>query len=267
MTKEFDKPHSERKVTIDVCNVVSDLPKDESVLIFVYKKRGGSGIDFDARITQALSKVGVGCDETVDYLGKQRKRVNIVTWGMETSLNNYSHCEHVILVGVMHRSKLDLSGSMVGQSDDLELNVSSKDISEIERSEKSHLIYQSISRGVCRIVEDGFAKPMTIYLIDKDKGLKEELNKVMPNVQWEEWEGNYSQSKSGVIDKTARLIRDYLEACTLTKVSINQLKKELKLDVPARTFTHARNYCIDNLTSKWMVEGRSLVTIDHYFSL
>lgn len=265
MTKEFNRPAKDWRVINDVCNVVTSIPKNESVLIFTFKEQVGQDVKFTGKIIQALSKAGVNCEATVPYQDIQRKRINIVTWGMETSLNDFNHCQHVILLGVLHRSRIDLASYMVGQSDDLKLPVDTSEIMNIQRSELIHLIYQAASRGSCRTVDNGYAKPMTLYLVHKHDDIKSSLDVVMPNLILDRWDGDYSEVSEGQIIKLAKRLYEYLKDTDVTRMSIRELKNILQLNaIPPRTFTAARQYYLDNLTKDWILDGRSLVTVEEY---
>lgn len=262
MTREFQQQHSDRKVLVDICDVVKSIPPNESVLIFTFKKRTKKEVDFKLTLEKTLGHIGVNSNQTIQFNGEVRQRINIITWGMETSLNDFNHCQHVVLLGVLHRAPIELSSSILGQSDDLKLPVANQDIYSIQKSELAHLIYQAASRGACRTVEDGYAKAMTLYLVLKDKNrvIRDMLDTVMPNLQWEIWEGNYSKLKEGAIVTLAKRINEFLMSLTISSISINQLKKEMGLlNYPLRTFTAAREYCLDNLNKNWVLDKRSLV--------
>lgn len=264
MTKEFRRDHSDRKVLVDICDVVKSIPVDESVLIFTFKKRNNNEVDFKLTLEKSLGHVGINSNQTIEFNGEVRQRINIVTWGMETSLNDFNHCQHVVLLGVLHRATTDLTSSILGQCNDLALSVTNNDTYNIQKSELAHLIYQAASRGTCRTVEDGYAKAMTLYLVLKDKNyiIRDTLDKVMPNFQWNVWEGNYSKVKEGTIIKLAKRINEFLKTYHKEIITINQLKKEMKLqDSPLRTFTKAREYCLDNLNDDWVLHKRSLMIV------
>ena len=38
---------------------------------------------------------------------------------METALNDFKHCSHVFLVGILHRSDTELRGQYLGQIDNI----------------------------------------------------------------------------------------------------------------------------------------------------
>ena len=74
--------------------------------------------------------------------GKKTSRLTIETWGNETSLNSYSFCKHVILVGILHRDLSELEAQYLGQIDNLKKTVELNDLQTIALSERAHCAYQ-----------------------------------------------------------------------------------------------------------------------------
>ena len=267
MTKQFSQYPNDQLVVKDAVKVIKGIPGDESVLIFTYKDKQG-GVKFTHKLIKALQKSGIDCDETVTYQNHQRKRINIVTWGNETSLNDFNHCKHVMLLGVMYRSSMDLSSCLVGQSNDLKAPIDNTEVFKIQKSELTHLIYQAASRGSCRTINNGYAEPMNLYLIDKHKDIKSSLAAVMPNLNWGEWNGEYSEVNEGLIIKTAKTIYEYLNNTELTSISIRKLKTILQLnDMHKNTFKESWKYCLNKKTTDWKLQGRSLVSVYQGFSV
>jgi len=84
----------------------------------------------------------------------------------------------------------------------------------------------------------------------------------MPGVVWKTWEPiDESLKKSGVIQKTAEKITQYLSGLSpeVIKVSSRRVKKDLNLeDIPTRTWTHAMQEAM-NTDSTWLLDRSSLV--------
>jgi hypothetical protein len=89
-------------------------------------------------------------------------RVQFLTFGNETSLSDYKHIPHVIFLGTLHRSPIDLAGATIGQSGSLLRLVEKADVWAASLGEQAHGVYQGSSRGTCRTVINGIALPMTI---------------------------------------------------------------------------------------------------------
>lgn len=256
MSDRFNHVRREdRKVSRAVVDVVRDIPEDEGVLIFVYKTRPGEP-DFRRILLMDLNEAGVDAEATT----QGRARLNVLTWGQETSLNAFGHCSNVILVGVLQRSEQDLAGAYVGQRGDLETEVTRSTIKSIQQSESAHLVYQALSRGSCRFINDGQARPMKAWIIHDGVEVKEDLEKVMPGAVWRDWhiEGVSHPRK---IAKLAERIKGHLETLpeSIDKVSVRQLKADLDIAaMPAETVRLARLAALGEPLG-WRIDRRSFV--------
>lgn len=266
MRKDFGRDRWDRRTTSEVVEVVTSVPADEAVLIFVFKKRPGERVDYRAVTLGDLENAGIDTSAQIlvmqDGVAKLQPRINVVTWGMETSLNSYAHCRHVILAGVLHRSALDLAGSFVGQSDDLRSNVSPDRLRSIMLSEVCHVIYQALSRGSCRVIDDGKARPMTGWIMHRDDAIQPKLSEVMPGCVWEEWTPTHPDSQPGVVATTTARLVAYLNGLppTVDRIAVRKLKLEAGLGhVASRSFTRAVQGVRDH--AAWTSEGRSLVRL------
>ncbi len=260
MKKSFmQKYQADRKISGEIIEVVKRVPADEAILIFTYVSLTNGGTNYRNIIEHDLKEAGIDID---GKLSDGSARINILTWGQETSLNEYSHCSHVILAGVMHRDLLDLHGAYIGQKDDIKADVPPGEIGELLTSEICHLTYQALSRGTCRVVMNGHAKAMQGYIIHAYADIRPELEKVMPGVIWKTWEPlDESLRKSGVIQKTAERITAYLSGLSpeVVKVSSRRVKKDLNLEeIPTRTWTHAMQNALEDDT-RWLLDRSSLV--------
>ena len=88
-------------------------------------------------------------------------------------------------------------------------NVSYQEIKDIEQSEIAYTYQQAMCRGSCRIIADGKAKPMKVWLIHRGKQIRERLDVVMPGVKWKTWETEQAKPE-GKVQQTVKKIRDYL---------------------------------------------------------
>jgi hypothetical protein len=263
MERDYSRDPWDRRVTKELVDVVKTIPNDQGVLVFVFKSRG-VGPDF-ARVTLlALAQAGIDTRAKVTTIENgsevQRDRINVVTWGMETSLNCYAHCQNVILAGVLHRSTLDLAGLYLGQRDNLKEEVGSDTIKRLVNSEVCHCIYQALSRGSCRVIDNGKAGAMRGWVIHKDIAIQKTLSEVMPGVRWSEWTGNHGSQCGHITAKSAQAIADYLKGLpeSVAKVSTRKLKDGAGLSgVVAKTFTRS---LVDALRLlPWHTEERSVV--------
>lgn len=258
---------TERKAVREVVDVVKALPPEEAALIFVFKDRHGEGINYKSAMLRGLSAAGIDTDATVPAVvdGKPVRlpRINVATWGQETSLNRWAHCSNVILCGVLQRSSLDLAASYIGQSDNLREDVSTTTVKELARSEVAHVVYQALSRGSCRVMHDGQAKPMKGWIIHRDNGIQPLLSSVMPGVRWAQWEARHlvdpEGRQPGVTASTTARIVEHLKGLpqSVDRISTRQLKADAGLrEVHPRTFTDAVRLVPDHVP--WLLVGRSL---------
>lgn len=193
----------------------------------------------------------------------------LLTWGQETAINDYAYCQNVILGGVLHRSWLDLSASIIGQQDDYQASVGGDLLKSVMQSQLAHCVFQALGRGHCRYVNDGYARPMKAWLIHPDQELRKVLDEVMVGADWGVWtpidQETVRQAKTQQI---ALNIRSYLLELPpdILSVSSRQLKKETGLDtIPNQTFIVAREIALEGLPG-WYSEGRSIKRMSEVFS-
>lgn len=255
LEKDFaQKYRVDRKVTRSIVEVVRQIPQGDSILIFTYKGLVYGGASYTDILLRDLQEAGVEMT-----LPDGRRRIDVLTWGHEASLNSYSHHRHVILAGVLQRNPVDIAGAYLGQKDDLQAAMNQDIVRELLLSEVCHVVYQALSRGHCRIVDDSYAGEMHGYLIHRDEAIRGELEKVMPGAVWKVW-GKGDQGEGGTIAATARTISEYLRGLPegATLVSTREVKKVLGLGTLARrTFTYALQRALAG--SGWKLSERSLI--------
>jgi hypothetical protein len=261
-----EQRRDKRKISLEVSEVIKGIPEDEAVLVFTFKKKPNDRVDILGTLRDDLRDAGIDINA---MLPNGKPRINFLTWGDETSLNTVSYCKNVILAGVLNRGHLDIASAIVGQMDDLNACISNAEIQATINSEIDHVIYQALSRGSCREVDNGQAKAMKAWIIHKDMRLRNRLSKVLPGAVWKAWDAVHGVAGGGLIATLALQVVDYLNALPedVTKISTRQVKESLKLaDVAARSFTKATDL-IHESSGTWVKDGRSLVrvTSDLYF--
>ena len=104
-------------------------------------------------------------------------------------------------------------------------------VTDIQRSEIAHSLYQAMSRGSCRDTVDGHAKPMKAWLIHHDNGIHDIINKVMPGVSWSVWTPKHLTQIDAKTDEVVLKVLGYLRSLpdTETKVSTRVVKDVLGL--------------------------------------
>jgi hypothetical protein len=235
-------------------------------LIFTFKKRS---VDIGGLLLRDLATAGIDLDEMTS---KGKKRINLLTWGDETSLNGYEHCDVVIMAGVLHRAYLDIAAAIVGQQNHLRAQVTNPMIGDLLRYEICHLIYQGASRGSCRTVKDGQAEPMKLYLIHRDLHIRAELAKVFKGAKWQLWQPLFMSSESvGVADQLALKVIDYLTGLSeaVTKVATREIKASLNLDIKDAGLNSAFTRAMRKVAAfhqDWILDGRSMVRTSSLFT-
>jgi hypothetical protein len=285
MTRLFTpRKREERLVTAEIAELInSRLPADQGVLLFTFKTREFSSsasprpVDFRAILEGDLRAAGVDLAQTVKVKEEhgsvvERPRFVILTWGNETSVSKYGYCRHIIFVGVLHRSNLDIAAYIVGQIGDRWAEVTPEAINDALIGETAHSLYQAMSRGACRKVKGNRAEAMDAWLIyprTKFDKLNSKLREAMPGLRWTAWKPRYLTGEAK-LDDAVRQIMNALEAVppSLPRISTRALKASMPAlqAIPRRTFTRAAEE-VGEWESSWRFEDRSFLRADfeYYF--
>lgn len=226
----------ERVLNLDVCRMVSRLPHDEGVVVFTYKdrlprqrQRGQKGV-LD-RLKEDMVEEGIDLDARVldVHDGRSKPRFVFLTFGSETASSTFRYCKHVVFFGVLRRKQLDLAAAIRGQSDDPTRPIPRSELVECESSEMAHALYQGACRGACRMVTNGRANRMDVWVVMRDLRPLEIMAQAMPGVQIEEWDE--SPPKLGRTAALAATVRAFLLGLdsSVSSLSSVRLKKELAL--------------------------------------
>lgn len=257
MTEEFTLPRGNRKVSKEIIHVVKDIPQEEGVLFFTFKKRGS--LDIREKLVSDLKAAGVDVDAK---LPNGKDRFAFLTWGQETSTSDYQYCTNVIFCGVLHRSDVDLAGAIAGQKDDLTTDLQMGEITNVQRSEIVHSLYQAINRAACRNTKDGLALLTNVWVIHHDAKIRKPLETLMPDLKWKTWEGNYLVGKTRKIETAGRQVADYLDGLDpfTEKVSFRRINDDLNLDVHKSVYHSVREVAL-TFAPEWKAKGRSMVRV------
>lgn len=260
LTKSFSHQRREdRDISREVVELVKGLPQDKAILIFTFKPRPGE-VNIPETIRRDLTEAGIDLDARMP---DGKPWFNLLTWGDETSLNSCSHCEVVILAGIVRRSSLDIAAQIIGQQDDLKAKADNRQIQVMLDSEIAHVVYQAVSRGSCRVVEHDQAKAMDIYLIHPSHALKEPLDRVMPGVKWRPWVRQFAPVEHQVVtDVLALRIMEYLAGLPdhQDKVATKGIKEALEVEAgeaSRKRFDRAIKQI--ELDGEWFRKGQSLM--------
>lgn len=172
----------------EVLAVLRSISPGEGVLLFAFKDLGKPQHRAAEFVLAKLRQEGFDLDQTIWVDGVEKRRINILTWGQETSLNDFAHCTHVILYGTLRQHPADLAGRYFGAVDDVSVDYGSGHAGDHGAAEEALAVFQALSRGSCRTMVDGQAKPMTGYVMSDTKALDWFLNGLMPGVHIERWE-------------------------------------------------------------------------------
>lgn len=248
-------------VALEVARIIREgWTTERAFLVFSFVRRGS--LDMVEELKRDLRRAGIDIDALTP---EGLPRVNWLTWGSETSLNGMEHCTSVIMAGVLHRSHLDLSAVVRGQTGNPAEPTPNGRIRELVESEIAHCIYQGASRGSCRRILNGKAMPMRLWFIHKSPAIKTILDKVMPGAMWSFPDPKHLK-KATADSRAAQLLghlvghlRGLPEA--IDQVSTQALKKAL--DVPADAASAkawTRGLGLLDLTEHgWRLERKSLV--------
>lgn len=251
------KPEASLAAAREIQRVIDTVPANECVLIFTFK-------DAKRCLEKNLDKLGVNREEQITVDGVQRSRIEILTWGQETSRNDLLHCKHVIMAGVLRRNPLELAAALTGQqrAGNSPRRHSIETLIRLNLSEMAHCILQGMNRGCCRVIDsDGKAKAMTLtILVSKVSGLYDILKPVLPDVQWEHLDPiGKPQSKT---NQAAQAIADYLRNLAQSRVTITSLKKTLNITLGREAVQDAVKAALLTLIVsglRWERDARSLV--------
>jgi hypothetical protein len=229
LTKDFAKSSiADRKTSQEVLAVVNSRPTEEAFIIFTYNFKGIDGVNFESILRADMTTSGI---DSFAVVGEGKPRFQFLTHGNETSLNGLSYCTNVIMVGVLHLKPDTIDGLIIGQRDNLTHEQNLEERKRVDTSEKVHKVYQALSRGSCRSVNNGRSLPMNAWVIHRSLDIREGLSKVMSGVNWLEWASCLTEVKANG-QKLAVDILSYLEARPPVDypLSIRSVKSDMNID-------------------------------------
>lgn len=269
--KSMERGFGEDQNTLrEVVTLVKDLPTNEGILVFLYKSRQCGDVQYRKMLDTALKRAGI---DTNAVLPSGQRRINMLTFGQETNLNDYAFCTRVILCGVLHRNRADITGQVLGLQHNIGADVSHDEITRVIESEVCHVILQAIQRGACRTVDNGLAGKMDAYVIYKDAGIRPRLDKAMPGVKWVTWLPQHGRLTVGQTQTIASLISTYLDSLPESVGTVedplptHQIKAFLKMkndESAERLFRRALKVALE-MNQGWKRKGNSLVRAASFY--
>jgi hypothetical protein len=171
-----------------------------------------------------------------------------------------------VFAGVLFLGELALRSYIAGQKGELLTTPNPEYVREAEKSEVAHALYQAMNRGTSRVVINGKARAMKVWLIHRHKNIRPLLNEVMADVKWGKWEPKFLKA-NGITETISREIVRFLGNTGLDRISIQRLKTELnRKENHKNTFSNAVKQALEGLYQEWSMEGYSLVRNTHSFS-
>lgn len=259
------KLRSNSRLTRLVVEDVLAVPKNEAVLVITYKSKGRRGPI--QTLKDALEDAGVDLDQTIyaQLWNAQKRCMEIVEkpryvflhWGQEKAVSRYSYCQNMIAVGVLRRDLLDLSSSIVAQTEDhrSELADDREFLAKVSASEQFYRLQQFIGRGSAREMLNGHAKPSRIKVYDQTD-FAPFIEAGLPGSTWEVKERRIRRRKPTKRNKLKAEIVEALSKIDSESISVQKLKERLGARVSKQTFQAARAAALKELP-EWTLRGRS----------
>jgi hypothetical protein len=208
--------------------------------------------DDESRTTVPLRSLQAG----LRRLGIDPETINWLTWGNETSLNEFGHCTHVFLAGIVRRSPLDLTAGAAGHADDLRYRMTRQELNDLALSEIAHCVLQGMNRGACRRVDAaGRAHKMTLTIVADVKGLRGVMLDCLPKINWPK-----PAAKTKAEHVVEALMTFLLSCRTRGRVSCRDAKAVVRAslggDLKDDTWKAGRDAALKALAGAWSTDGQ-----------
>lgn len=265
---------SDRRMCRAVVSVLREKVRPgQAALVFTFKPKGPPGgkgvLDAAEVLREEMRAVGLNPEETVPFprIGpdgaprvEQRARYVFLTWGQHESISEHQHAEHVLFCGVLHRSRIDVSATALGQRDMLGAELTHKEVQGLVDSEVAHALYQAVNRSAMRQCDGDQAKAANIWLINRPRpAIREALEKVLPGMRWEPWRDENFENRGTKRRGLEERIRTHLGQIkpSVTKLSVRKLREALD---PVEASSNAFSDAIDDALpgTGWVRSGRSI---------
>lgn len=163
------------KLVDGVVAAINSKP-DEEWLVVVHKEDGHKILDLSAAIA--------------DLAKGDRDRVKYLTWGNHHATNDYVHIKNVVLAGTLFYPPSTYEvRARASKALPAEVKLDDGDFKAIELGEHAHLVLQAACRGSVRKCVGAQCAPCDLYLIaDRRTGIPEDLRRIFPGCQVEQWE-------------------------------------------------------------------------------
>src|SRR5205814_1109124 len=141
-----------------------------------------------------------------------------------TSLSEYSYCQHVVLIGVLHRDLLELKGELIAAQRNIFSDPDLDKVREVELGEICHLIYQAINRGHARVLNGIQAGHMDAWVMVQYRNqLHEVLKSRCHGLKYILEQGTFLETGRGNNNKRGKLVDFFIqELRALRKLGIRR---------------------------------------------
>lgn len=240
---------AEGKAVVEAVRIAKEFSQDESVLFVTYKD------GLESKLKRELQAAGIPA-------GTASRPV--ITWGKHTSDNSYTHCKHVVLVGLLRLPLVATASQLAAQKRDLTHRRDKTGLLGLERSVIAGEVMQAINRGCMRLTdEEGKAHPMTAHIIAKDD-LQSLLRQVMPGLRWQ----TAAVKAPTRTEDAAKQIVAYLSALPQATPSVSTRRlyadcdisagRDLRAAALAEALVRLAVLSIGNSARRWAAVGRSV---------
>lgn len=241
-------PNRLEEVAVIAASTIKEIPLSDSILIFTAK--GDDQCGLQRRFKASLRRQGVDIEGKVD----EKPRISWLTWGNEASSNDYAHCQHILMLGLLRRSVLNLTAIAAAQRDDLCHVPTTQEWQLLQRTEQAHSVLQGMNRGCSRQVDErGMARTMNVTIVDAEDGLEGTLVPVMPGVQWTT---STPHGKSTRTQAAADAIVIHLQGLPCpTIISVQKLNRAIKNDLSPTATRQAIDFALIDLAASRLMKG------------
>jgi hypothetical protein len=196
---------------------------------------------------------------------KWAKPISVLHWGQHRATSEYRDSRWLLFWGVQYLPQFAIAAAIIGQTGRLDHRFLRGEIDAIQESEIAESIYQAISRGNSRNVENGEAGAQLVDLVLPDEHMRNVrplLEQAMPGVRITELRASYfpkiSRSNAAGYIALAERIAALLNGLPRTMVRIGKRRVTAMLGVVANepAFRNADDY-LPNILDTWRSVERS----------
>ena len=185
-----------------------------------------------------------------------------LTAGHETALNRYGDCDAVVFAGLLTLPHDAVAARVFAHSRDIKRELSSEELVKVVQSERVHSLYQALSRGSCRIMNNGKALKMDAYVFFNDyRNIKEALGVAMPSVKFAEYPTKHIKNKTTKKDECKIVFTKVLSEHGRNTISIKELNAHAP-NVSSDTKEDALSELLGDIVGfDWQRQKRSLIRL------